>query len=101
MKFLKRFFWSWFLNEREVQEYAKLTLHCRIRWHKFPEEIPLFGEDEECDEKLEEIVNDFFDPRKEEKAYEGQYAEISSWLKKDSSSDNDRKTYLRVLIGLR
>ena len=95
-KFFEHLFWSWFLDERKVQKCAKLTLHCRIRWHKFPEELPLFGEDKECDEKLEEIVNNFFDPEKEEKIYKGQYAEISSWLKKDSSSDKDRKTYWRI-----
>ena len=80
--------------EREIQEFARLIAHCRIR-SKF--EFPLFGEDEELDKKIENTVDRFFKEKWWEIDASSEYSEkVLRWLNKDDVSKKDRKMYWRV-----
>ena len=82
-------------NAEKVKSYVKLIAYSRIR-HKF--NLPLYGEDRKVDEKLEKIVDNFFDydQKRQNPSSEIDCDEILQWLKSDAVSVNDRKMYLRV-----
>ena len=87
-------------NAERVRSYAKLIAHSHMR-RKFS--LPLYGEEHELDEMLEEIVDNFFehdlgekDPSPESGYNEDLYEEILRRLRCDAMSASDRETYMRV-----
>ena len=105
VKDVTRYFWHclWSLifwirpHARDVQEFARLIVHCRVRRKLYS--LPLFGKNDGIDKDIEGIVDRFFcnqDLGKIQEISEDEGNQILNWLNEDCVSRCHRQMYLRV-----